>query len=417
MRIGSSNPILKLVPFWIFVFLFKFGAGLHYTLMAPLGTRILPVWLIGLLVGATSFIQLVLDVPAGFILDRYGYRRFLKITSIVFLSAAVVMFFDFSITTFILTLTLSSFGWLFFGPGVSAYLLSSAPREYAGRIISVNDILGSAGIVFATAVLGLVLGLPVQFMGLIVIVIIVGALFALMFAPKDKASALAEKKHPAQHYYVRRHFIHHALAVLKRLNPAVGMLILLGLSASIFYATIWFVVPILLDSPESSSIPSVGLAIFDFSVMALGFLLGQLADKFNKRLLVLAGLLVFAVAGTGLGFSTSIWFVLLGFIATVGDELAGLTLWAWLDRIDKKHTEDGLLSGAITFFYDLGWTIGPIMGGFLFTRIGPQWTMTVGAIPVLITLIVSVFMVRPRLSSIASNEPVTPRPHRIRHKG
>jgi len=411
-----ARPILKLLPIWIFIFLFKFGAGLHYTLMSPLGARVLPIWVMGLLIGGSAFIQLILDVPAGFIMDRYGYRKFLKITSVIFILAAAAMLFGLSTPVIIATLMLSAFGWLFFGPGVDAYLLSHTQSEYAGRVMSVRDTLSSLGIVLATAALGFVLGLPMSVMAVIVMVLIAVAFLAVMFAPKDKVSAVAEKKHPAHHYYVRRHFIHHTFAVLKKMNPASGMLLILGFSASIFYATIWFVVPLLLDSANGGSpIPSVGLAIFDFAVVALGFILGRLADKFNQRLLVFSGLLIFAIAGSAIGFSTSIWFLLLGFIATVGDELAGLTLWAWLDRLDKKHTEDGLLSGIITFFYDLGWTIGPISAGFLFNVIGPQWTMAVGAIPVIITWVVAAIMVRPHPRVVG--ETVTPKPHRRRYKG
>lgn len=410
----SSNPILRLLPFWFFILFFKFGAGLHYALMAPLGARIYPIWVMGLLIGAVCFIQLILDVPAGFILDRYGYRRFLRIAVIIFMAAATVMLFGFSATTLLITLVLSSFGWLFFGPGTDAYLLSHAPAKYAGRIMSVRDTVSSIGIVLATVFLGLILNIPVPLMGLLVLMLLATAFVFILLAPRDTASVHAEKKHPAHHYYVRRRFIHDALRAIKKLNPAAGMLLVQGFSASIFYSSIWFVIPILLDSGLESPIPGVGLAIFDFSIVVLGFLLGRMADKFNQRVLVFSGLLTFAAAASALGFSSNIWFVMIGFIATAGDELSGLTLWAWLDRLDKKHTEDGLIAGVITFFYDLGWTIGPITAGLLYGLIGPELTMTVCAIPILVTWVISIFVFKP-MSRIAG-EAITPKPHRRRYK-
>ena len=54
----------KFFPFWIFLIFFKFGGGLHYSLLSQLGEKFLPLWLVGILIGGSSFVQLLLDVPA-----------------------------------------------------------------------------------------------------------------------------------------------------------------------------------------------------------------------------------------------------------------------------------------------------------------------------------------------------------------
>jgi len=59
--------------------------------MAPYGERVFPLWLVGLVVGGASLMQLILDVPAGLILDKYGYRRFLGVTVVLFMVAAVFL--------------------------------------------------------------------------------------------------------------------------------------------------------------------------------------------------------------------------------------------------------------------------------------------------------------------------------------
>ncbi|MFZ3031652.1 MAG: hypothetical protein WA082_01325, partial [Candidatus Moraniibacteriota bacterium] len=56
-----------------------------------------------------------------------------------------------------------------------------------------------------------------------------------------------------------------------------------------------------------------------------------------------------------------------------------VSLWAWLDVLDKDHAQDGLINGAITFFEDLGWTIGPAVAGVLFGIIGPSGVIMTGA--------------------------------------
>ena len=110
----TANILWRFLPFWIFMIFFKFGGGLHYSLLSPLGEKVLPLWVIGVLMGAASIAQLLLDVPAGRILDKYGYRKFLKVTTFIFLFAAICFLFGFTKQTYLISLLISVFGWLFF---------------------------------------------------------------------------------------------------------------------------------------------------------------------------------------------------------------------------------------------------------------------------------------------------------------
>ena len=62
----------KFIPFWLFLTFFKFAGGLHYTMLSPLGEKLFPLWLVGLMIGISAFLQLLLDIPAGYVLDKYG---------------------------------------------------------------------------------------------------------------------------------------------------------------------------------------------------------------------------------------------------------------------------------------------------------------------------------------------------------
>ncbi len=57
--------------------------------MSPLGERLLPLWVVGFLMGGASLVQLLLDVPAGRLLDRYGYRKLLTLTMLIFFLGAL----------------------------------------------------------------------------------------------------------------------------------------------------------------------------------------------------------------------------------------------------------------------------------------------------------------------------------------
>jgi MFS family permease len=401
------------IPFWLFLILYKLGGGLHYSLISPLGEAILPLWIVGILMGGGSLVQLVLDVPAGHMLDRYGYLRLLKLTTFIFLFAGLALMFNLTVTTYIVSIVVSTFGWLFFGPGVNAYILSHTPQHDAGKFISLRDVFMSVGIVFSSAILGFVLELDVRTMGLLIFTTMLLALLALYFSPKDTAKAHLEHKLPTHHHYIRRHYITDTLRVLRKLNPASSVLLMLGLSSSIFYGVIWFVVPLVIAHQANSGLLSLGLGIFDFAVVLLGFVLGNLADRENKRTLVFFGLLLFAIAGMFLGFNFNLLFLLFGFLATTGDEMASISLWSWLHALDREHAHDGLLAGIINLAQDLGWAIGPIAAGILYPLIGPSWTIATSAILIFSTWVIYQFFFKHHAHAAVA---VPRKPHRPRHR-
>lgn len=406
----------KFMPFWIFLTFFKFGGGLHFSTLSPLGERLMPLWLVGCLIGGGSLIQLILDVPAGYLLDRFGYLKLLKVTTFTFLFAAVCFMFGLTTTTYVLSLIMSTFGWLFFNPGLNAYVLSQAPKEHAGKFISLRDVFASCGIVLSSAILPFVLFLSPQFLGYVIFLLLCVALLTLFFSPKDQASVHAEMKLPTQHYYVRRHYLSTLFLTMKKLNPASTMLLLLNLAASTFYGIIWFVVPLVIVHQAEAGLLGIGLGVFDLSVVVLGFLIGNLADKINKRTLVFFGLLLFAVAGIMLGFNFGWLFILFGFLATTGDEIAGVSLWSWLHSLDKNHAQDGTVAGVINLFDDLGWAVGPIAAGILYGLIGPTWTIVWGALPIFAVWLIYQFMMHKHPARIPASAEIPLKPHRKRFK-
>jgi MFS family permease len=412
------SPLRKLLPFWLFMFFFKFGASIHYTALPPLGERIMPVWLVGLLVGVAAFVQLLLDVPAGFLMDRKGYIRFLRYGTAIFIVGTAAFFFGLSIVTFVATLALGMVGWLFFGPGTNAYVLVRSTKEEAGRYMALRDTFGSIGVVLAMLVFAWLVHRSIVVLGATLFAILAAGYIALIFTPEEQHSIQeTEQKLPTQHHYIRRHYFHHIIGALGQLNPASTMLMLQRLSASIFYGTIWFVVPIIVaDSIGGSEILGAGLGVFDLAIVVLGWTLGKLADRSNKKRLVFFGLLVFALAATLIGFHFSAWFLLFGFLATAGDEMSSVSLWAWLDVMDEKHTEDALVSGAVNTFEDLGYTIGPILAGVLFGLIGPSWTVAVGGCFILVTWAVSMIFVSRYGRGRHIPRARYKKPHHFRHK-
>lgn len=407
----------RIFNFWIFIALFKFAACIHYNAMSVFGERVLPIWVVGIFIGLASVIQLILDVPAGFLLDKYGYKKLLKLTTLFFMFAATFLLFGLNRWTYLITLFLATFGWLFFSPGVNAYTLAYASKENAGKLLSISEIAASVGVFLSGVFLSFFLSHSYTIMVIIMLVIFLLALIFISRIPEDKENAHTNKKILSHGFFIKRIFLNKVFKAIIKLDPASLILIMTKLGASTFYAIIWFVVPLMIVNNVGGEVMGISLGVFDLAIILTGFLLGKLVDKFNKRILVFLGLLIFSIAGILLGWSSGWIFLILSFIATVGDELTYISLWAWLNSLCKDENDDGLVSGIVGMFEDLGWAIGPIVAGILYSNVGPQMTIMSGGLVLLILFIVYLF----KFSNFNNNfyfstKRYDVRPHRHRHK-
>lgn len=302
-----TTALKKFFPFWLFIFLFKIGGGLYYTVLSALGERVLPVWIVGLLIGGASVAQFICDVPAGFLIDRVGHGRMLRLTSFFLAVGGLMLLFGLHIWTFVAMVVFSAAGWLFFEPGINAYLLSYAPKAYAGRYIGLREISSSTGLLLASVSVPFALQLSPPRLGILIAGLLAFAVLAASFLRVKRQTPRQEEKIEAQHYYIRRHYLYHVMKAVRQLNPASTMLALANFSGAVFYGVIWFTVPLVIaHQVEQGGALSLGLSVLDFASVIAGGLFGRLVDRSDKKSLIFIGLLVFALMGMALGLTFGI---------------------------------------------------------------------------------------------------------------
>lgn len=401
MPVPSKSWFWSNLSLWLYIFVFKVGAVLYLASLPVLGERVLPLWIVGLLIGGASFVQLIGDVPAGFLLDRFGYTRLLRLACICLsLGGFLLWIFGFSLWVFLVLIVISGFGWLFFSPGVDAYVVTSAPPAEVGRAMGARRVMSSLGAVAGTACFTLLLPFSPRTIGLVIACILVLALLIAFRVKKERTRAHAEVAFEAKHYYIRRKQLKDIWKSLSKLRLASGLLAFSRFAAGAFYASMWFVFPLFLKTLTNHGPLDYGLGIFDAGTIICGGLAGKLADTRNKTFTILIGLVIFASFSMILGFHLNIWFLLFGFLASLGDELSAVSLWAWLNDLHRDHAHEGVIAGAVNFFEDLGWVVGPILAGFLYSRIGASWTILCAASFIFLNCVLSCLVLRKKVYSI-----------------
>lgn len=372
------------LPLWVFVLLFKVGAVLHYSVIAVIGARVLPVWVVGLGTASASFLQLALDIPAGFAIDRLGTVRTLRFSTFCFLGAIGVLFLPLTPLVYVASLILSALGWLFFGPSTSAYLLAHAPKKLMGRIDAKISIAMGIGGVISVIGLSLYVTLPTAFIALIMLYPMLGAFAALVLLSRHDAVPVNAR------HVLRRQAAQTPISAIaslyRQFYPSATLLSFWNFARGSYFGAIWLIIPLLIAS-GGSPILGVGLAMFDGAVLLIGYFSGWLADRQKKHFLLLGSLSVSAVAALLLGMSLNWLIIPFAFIVSFADEIIIHSLWAILDGKVNKSTANGTLAGAMTFFDDLGWMIGPAVGGILFWWLGPERALMIMSLPMCIAFV------------------------------
>lgn len=386
-KISARQHIAELLPLWIFILLFKSSAVLHYSLIGVLGVQVLPLWAVGLATGSTTLFQLICDIPAGRLIDRYGARATLRLASIFFLAGVITLFFGVSPLTYGLTLLFSATGWLFFTPSISAYILSVTPDKIMGKTTGVRRMAEGLGGMIATFGLASVLNFSLITIALILSYPLIGASVILWFIwkPKRIVKRLSRHHQRAQAVLSGPEALKRALAAM---SPAAPLLLGWSLAIGFSYGIIWLVIPLSIAG-GLMNIPGYSLGIFETSMLLSGLTLGSLVDSVRDRgrLIILAMMLCLLSLSVMTSGSAGL-FILFAFLFGASDELVTISLWAWLDALDQKHDQDGIVSGAITLADDLGWTLGPIAGAILLANFGPNLAIFAAGGPTLALLII-----------------------------
>ncbi len=152
--------------------------------------------------------------------------------------------------------------------------------------------------------------------------------------------------------------------------------------------------PLLATQVVGMAATEVGIlfTIRGFVTMVLGIPLGMLADRMGKRVLMILGLLVSAVAMAGVAFAESFpWLIVFVIVNSLGLAMfnpAALGLLSESVPLERQSTAMGLYGG---MGENTGIIAGSALGGFVWSAWGPRPTFLIGTIAASLGAIICFF--------------------------
>jgi len=392
IRAIVADPAIRVAFLVIFVAMLGFGIVAP---ILPLFARSFGVsyetasWMIS----SFAFARLLTDPVAGPLVERFG-ERIVSMTGVV--TVGVSAFLTALAPTFAVAVLLRAAGGVgssLLFTAVYSYLLKVVPPERMGRTFSLFYGSLSVGVV-AGAPLG---GVIAHWWGLAAPLIVYSALcfasgalyLAFLQDPEPRPGAAGDEPLPAEGE--RESVWRTSAATIRALLRRRSFVLVLALNFTFFWVVAGgydTMLPLFAREGLGMSTLAVGavFAIAVFAEMAAVYPAGLAADRFGRKRVLIPGLLALAAMMAVVGWATTpvMLAILTLFLGLSSGSVVPLPASMLADLVGGGS---GTAVGVFRFFGDLGFVVGPLVGGAAAEALGFRWAFAIMAAPLLLVVL------------------------------
>lgn len=340
------------------------------------------VWL-GLTFSSFAVTQAIFGPFAGRLSDRYGRKPFILAGLLIYVVAAIGYLTAQSFYQVIAFRMFSGLGTSLIFSVARAYIGDMTPPGQEGRWLgtfATGDIIGFGTGPLVAGVMREVFGFRSVFVAM-ALLLAMSALIVLVWLPRKPPVSAARRHHVTEQ--VRLSF----MSALK-LPVVMAVTVLMLVTSVAMGATMSFLALHLEENIVVAPI-LIGVA-FTTQDFAAGFaqpVVGRIADRRSRRLLVGIGLVLSAVFMTGLGLAHSYWLVVvLLLLMGVGSSIAQVATGA-IQVVAGRQAGMGTVLGLGSAGNGVGIVLGSVVGGLLLDWFGISAPFVFGAVMSLLGLV------------------------------
>ncbi len=353
---------------------------------------------VGLFIGAFGFMRLFGDLIGGAVVDRKGERWAATVGMSFLAVCATATGLAPSYGVAIVFWGLAGIGSAVSSSSMFTYIVKVAPPDRVGRVLSFFFGAFNVGIIAGGSIGGVVasrFGLAAPLF-LYSAILAAGAWFYVPFFIKPIRRATPPT--PAEALDVAA--VASEEAPLPSRGPVRSMLALPGFMTAMMInlAYLWMVGAVFntllsLFAQDELGLSTAAIGVLFSITVAVEFVVlfpaGAWADRFGRKKVVIPGLLGLAISLAAMGFSTSVWMLVIALIGNaVTGGFAGVPPAAMVSDVVPEH-QKGMAMGTFRFFGDIGFLFGPLVAGATSNQFGFEIAFILAAIPCLVAMVMT----------------------------
>jgi MFS family permease len=327
---------------------------------------------IGLIAAISPFAGVLFSFPVGMLADRWGKKRLLTVAAGVLLAAPVLYLFVQNPFWLIPIRFFHGIATAILGPVASAFILGAYPRsrgEKLGLYSSATLVGRTLAPLLGGAIISwfLYLGGPLTYRAVYVAAFALGipALFLVLSLPGDERPATGGDALPrvAPADFAR------GLVEFVRNRRLLGTS-LVEMATYFAYGVLETYLPLYL---AGLGVPAYQIGIvFSIQVLSIALtkpLFGKLADRVDRRVQILAGIVLLAAATAAIPLVTGIFaLTLVSVIFGLAVSVSTVATSSYVAEVVKTE-RIGASLGGLSSIMDIGHSSGPFVAGFIITAV------------------------------------------------
>ena len=382
----GTSPFMINYRILIFLSIAVMASALGQGLVVPL----LPIYAqslgaggftIGLIFGAFSVSRTALLPYFGNLSDRKGRKIFITSGLFFYFMTSIAFTYSDSATLLITTRFFQGIAAAMILPVTQAYGGEIAPdgkEGYVMGIINFGFYLGlSLGPVFG-GIIKDTYGMNASFVGMGIVCFSGFLLCQIFLPPQRQEKLLTTRKAPEN------------LRILLK-DVSIVALFIMRLAQIMCVGTLWTFVPVLADRQFQMSSSSIGIVITLIVALSAAIMpiTSILADRMEKRILVILGSSIIVVAICVLVFADELWAVYTAAIlAGIGGGISTPAQMGMAAVLGKQHHSLGSIMSLLTLGHSIGMFFGPVITGAAIDFLGIRAGFIVSGITLLVVVLI-----------------------------
>jgi len=346
------------------------GAGALWFLLPVMAEEFTKdITVVGILLSIPYVISTIVAIPSGELSDRVGRKTVGIIGLLIVILIGVIVPLVSSLPQFILFAIVLGLSVQLINAPARAFVMDIAPQkmtsEYFGIFISSINL----GLAIGPMMVGFLMrdSLSIGITTVSYMYILIGLIGLFIFSTLNDTIKEREPLSDGIKNMLRTDKVFRRGIRQYRELKNLGMLVLvLTILFTITDGVVWTLEPLYYQYLKlSSSMGSLILAMFILPLIVLGLPAGRLADKYGKLKALVFGVVLSGISLILFGFShTTLTLLLSAFFTSAGLAFAWASVSGLITDI-SVNKDRGCITGVWNMFMDIGYVIGPFLGGMI----------------------------------------------------